>query len=1160
MRKSGRSLLVLAVLLSFLLGASVSVAAAPPPVLSALQATPTVWDPGAGPLTITANSSAAGKWQLELLDACAGTTVRSVAGSVAAPSQISLTVDGLAEPRLASGVFEVVLTPSTTTGVWGEPVSTSVTVGKASSAAARVLELCPNASRLVANKNVDGAVAAAVLRARTDQPSVRSVFLVGASKSLALSAVAAVAASQRRWPVLLTAGDKLSYATKVELKRRSAAKVVLLGSTSSVSAKVATTLRKLGYQVVRKDTESPLDLAKSIYAKAAGPGGAVYADLFGPRPAVLQAVAFASASGQPLVHLSAANATEVKRLLKTWNRAGGTAVGALPEAAVTAVGAVKVPVERLSSASLALARAVSQEVGTLHLAADGAGVEQWQVLSFAKPQLLLSLPASGVDLATRTWLNARGDVQSLALAPRGPTDQQAAQLARLILARGEPTAIETLEPAPLGALEAPATFAFSGAGWGHGVGMSQWGAYQLATEGKTAAEIVQYYFQGTKVSPAPAAADIFVSLQNRISEVKFRVLPLNNSTPSWRAIAENGDGTTSVVLTAEHTVTLKYQADGQVKTTINGPGSLTLPVGANVRFTWSGSRYAGTLGEAPALLQVAGPGESLTVGRADSGRRYRFGAVRVKAAVATSSLPAGLQVTNRVRLADEYIYGIGEVSSSWPSAALEAQVLAARSYAYHDVYEADGTLSNRSSTCDCHVYDDTRDQNYVGWSKLAESVGDRWKAAVDASVLENADALVVKYGNVIVQTFFAASTGGATQNVQDVWGGSGKPYLVSVPDPYSLLPAGAAGLARWSPRVRAQQTLADAFSLPQVATLDFSDRYESGAVRKVTATAPDGRQATITGEAFRVRVKSDTGTTLNSTWIWRSLVSPRLGSARAAGIDLSADSWLGYVKAPAAAATTAVLVEQRKGADGGLFAVAAAHAGARGWLLVPVAASGDGNRVKTLLQSRGITAVLEVGELDPDLTAKLAAAKFEVREAFGEELSEVAANLADELPNEANAVLVSGDEPRAWPLAVSVAARTGAALLLVSAGALPPATSVWLAAHPKSSVLAVGSASAIPDRLLAGLTSVKRLNTADLAIASRAALALSTQAVRAVAVASSSGSVEGSMTVAALGFPLLYPDADNSPAMLDWLRRQSLAACIVDGGAEAEWVTAFSRA
>lgn len=40
---------------------------------------------------------------------------------------------------------------------------------------------------------------------------------------------------------------------------------------------------------------------------------------------------------------------------------------------------------------------------------------------------------------------------------------------------------------------------FSGVGYGHGVGMSQWGAYQMAQDGKSAEEIVQYYFKDIEI-------------------------------------------------------------------------------------------------------------------------------------------------------------------------------------------------------------------------------------------------------------------------------------------------------------------------------------------------------------------------------------------------------------------------------------------------------------------------------------------------------------------------------------------------------------------------------------------------------------------------------------------------------------------------------------
>jgi stage II sporulation protein D len=40
---------------------------------------------------------------------------------------------------------------------------------------------------------------------------------------------------------------------------------------------------------------------------------------------------------------------------------------------------------------------------------------------------------------------------------------------------------------------------FKGRGYGHGVGMSQWGAYKMAEEGKKAEEILSHYFQGIEI-------------------------------------------------------------------------------------------------------------------------------------------------------------------------------------------------------------------------------------------------------------------------------------------------------------------------------------------------------------------------------------------------------------------------------------------------------------------------------------------------------------------------------------------------------------------------------------------------------------------------------------------------------------------------------------
>ena len=45
----------------------------------------------------------------------------------------------------------------------------------------------------------------------------------------------------------------------------------------------------------------------------------------------------------------------------------------------------------------------------------------------------------------------------------------------------------------------PKTFTFDGKGWGHGLGMSQWGAKQMAVDGKTGDEIIKHYYTGVEI-------------------------------------------------------------------------------------------------------------------------------------------------------------------------------------------------------------------------------------------------------------------------------------------------------------------------------------------------------------------------------------------------------------------------------------------------------------------------------------------------------------------------------------------------------------------------------------------------------------------------------------------------------------------------------------
>jgi SpoIID/LytB domain protein len=123
----------------------------------------------------------------------------------------------------------------------------------------------------------------------------------------------------------------------------------------------------------------------------------------------------------------------------------------------------------------------------------------------------------------------------------------------------------------------------------------------------------------------------------------------------------------------------------------------------------------------------------------------------------------------------KYLYGLGEVPASWPAAALKAQAIASRTYAYSKI----DRLGQHNSPCDCAVYDSTIDQAYIGDSKRTGSgeYWDDWKAAVD----DTNNQVILHQGDPI-QALYSSSSGGHTENNENVWGGSPIPYLRGVKD------------------------------------------------------------------------------------------------------------------------------------------------------------------------------------------------------------------------------------------------------------------------------------------------------------------------------------------------------------------------------------------
>src|SRR6266545_3735852 len=201
-----------------------------------------------------------------------------------------------------------------------------------------------------------------------------------------------------------------------------------------------------------------------------------------------------------------------------------------------------------------------------------------------------------------------------------------------------------------------ATFVVTGHGWGHGVGMSQYGAYGYAQKGVGYAKIVLHYFAGTELGAAPVSR-VRVLLTSGVAK-----LPIS-SAADFRV--KDATGVVHDVAAGNYTLTpaLKLKVDG-VATATALPGPLLFQPGA-----------------APLQLK----------------HQYR-GSIQV-------DLVSGkLRAINMVGL-EQYLYGVvpSEMPFTWLPEALKAQAVVARSYAL---------ATRRAGAFD--LYPDTRSQVYLG--------------------------------------------------------------------------------------------------------------------------------------------------------------------------------------------------------------------------------------------------------------------------------------------------------------------------------------------------------------------------------------------------------------------------------------------------------------
>jgi len=304
------------------------------------------------------------------------------------------------------------------------------------------------------------------------------------------------------------------------------------------------------------------------------------------------------------------------------------------------------------------------------------------------------------------------------------------------------------------------SFRFHGSGYGHGIGMSQWGAYGLAKQGWTYQRILTHFYRHTRVASPALPARIRVGLTSGRSTIHLTAK--NGPVRLW---IDRPGGTFVEKIPWGDTWTVSHARTRSAYAIRDEAGRLV-----------GGHRWGGP--SSPLFATYADTGARVLVPEADEvwhqGFLYAYGFLEFD--LTGCSTRCVLRLTNQLPL-EQYLRGLGEMPSSWPAAALRAQAVAARTFATYRIRR-----SGLRTSCDCHVSDGAGDQVYVGFGKESGADGDRWVAGVRDTAGE-----VVTYGGGVIQAFYAASDGGHSEDVEDVWHGGDPayaiPYLRGVCDP-----------------------------------------------------------------------------------------------------------------------------------------------------------------------------------------------------------------------------------------------------------------------------------------------------------------------------------------------------------------------------------------
>lgn len=398
-------------------------------------------------------------------------------------------------------------------------------------------------------------------------------------------------------------------------------------------------------------------------------------------------------------------------------------------------------------------------------------------------------------------------------------------------------------------IQAIPQFTISGTGFGHGIGMSQYGARGAALAGKDHAWILGHYYTGTTLgSRTTREPKVNIDCAYRDASYPGRpywtVKSVGSKLKVWR--------TTSFTPAAE------LAADTWFRFRTDGANVIvTTEAGVQVaQFDYD--VWAAPAG-GPGLLEVKEKSTS-TDGAyhaldANGWPTDGFANVRYRGQLWIKRIGTRVGAINQLPM-ERYLYGVlpREMPASWGDTtpeALKAQAVAARSYAYADV------VANKVLTCT------TWSQVYKGHSRISSGVVAMHEDARTNAAVDGTAGRYILSGSNVATGYFFSHSGGHTANNEDVWT-SGPPlsYTRGVPDPYEYL--ANPPYAPWpASKEKTYSGLGMADKLrglpgvppsPTWVTGAAFDRAASGHIRYVTFRFSNNATAKVTGDRARTRL------------------------------------------------------------------------------------------------------------------------------------------------------------------------------------------------------------------------------------------------------------------------------------------------------------------